>query len=316
MNEDEQTPLIPESALPPAAPKARPPLSADASLQATLGLFGQYMEEEGFSENTRKAFISDVRLLGKFLGIGQPIGEIGTQNLNDFLNWLLFERGVPCRPKSYSRRVTTLKVFFGWLYETGVLYFDPSSAVVQSSVSSPLPTLPTEDEITQSLAITAGWRQKGDARPHLLLTLLLDTGVKKGEAMAMVPNHVDRSDPDGPFLYIRYKNPRLRYKERKISLDPAWLEVFDEYLRQYRPPDTVFTCTARNLEYILHDVAETAGLPDGRLSFENLRWVSALRDLRGGVEPDHIRERLGLSRISWRETKAKLFRLTDAEKLP
>ena len=91
-------------------------LSADASIQAALGAFDRHMEEEGFAINTRKAFASDVRLLGKYIGVGQPIGEIGTKNLNDFLNWLVYERGVPCSRKSYARRVTTLKVFFAWLH--------------------------------------------------------------------------------------------------------------------------------------------------------------------------------------------------------
>lgn len=297
-----------------------PPLSTDASLQAALGLFEKHMQDEGFSINTAKAFASDIRLLGKYLGIGQPIGEIGTKNLNDFLNWLLNERGVPCSPKSYARRVTTLKVFFGWLHDSGILPTDPSAAVIQQSVSSPLPSLPDPADIDRALGVTDAWRageldHKPDVRPHLLLTLLLQTGIKKGEAMAIVPNHIDAADPQQPYLYIRYANPRLRYKERKVPLDPEWLGFLDEYLEQYRPTDTLFTCTARNLEYILHDVAETAEIEPGLLSFENLRWASALYDWNNDVEADDVRQKLGLSKIAWRETKAKLRRLAEQQQL-
>jgi site-specific recombinase XerD len=295
-----------------------PGLTKESSLQAALGAFEQHMEEEGFALNSRKAFTSDIRLLGKYLGVGQPIGDIGTKNLNDFLIWLLHERGVPCSPKSYARRVTSLKLFFGWLREAGILFNDPATAVIQSSVSSPLPTLPFPDEIEAALAVTQQWRKgddqrKPDARPHLLLTLLLQTGVKKGEAMAIVSNHIDRDDPNQPQLQIRYKNPNLRYKERNLDLDPDWLSLLDEYLAQYQPKDTLFTCTARNLEYILADIAETAGLEKGLLSFENLRWVSAMRDYQGGVEPTAIRQKLGLSPITWRETRAKLERLIQGQ---
>lgn len=312
----EQKPLISPNQLPPA--KDALPLSADASIQAALGLFETHMRNEGFAINTMKAFASDVRLLGKYLGIGQPIGKIGTNNLNDFLKWLLEERGVPCSPKSYARRVTTLKVFFGWLNEKGVLPNDPSAAVIQRSVKSPLPTVPSEDDLAQALVVTeqlrqGGQEQKPDARPHLLLTLLLQTGIKKGEAMAIVPNHIDRSDADQPMLFVRYANPRLRYKERKLPLAPEWLDVLDEYLAQYEPPDTLFTCTPRNLEYILRDVGDAANLERGLLSFENLRWASTLRDWRAKEEPDDIRQKLGLSKITWRETKSKLERLTENE---
>jgi integrase/recombinase XerD len=210
--------------------------------------------------------------------------------------------------------VTTLKVFFGWLHETGVLPHDPAAEVIQKSVSSPIPTLPTTADLEKALIVSQDIRRgdsgkKPDARPHLLLTLLLKTGIKKGEAMNMVPNHIDRSDPDEPILFIRYANPRLRYKERKVPLDPEWLDVLDEYMVQYTPSDTIFTCTARNLEYILRDVGDEAGLERGLLSFENLRWASALHDLQANIEPDDIRQKLGLSKITWRETKAKLEKL-------
>jgi site-specific recombinase XerD len=318
MNHDAQQPLIPKGELPSEADNS-PPVSSDASIQAALGAFEQHMREEGFAINTIKAFASDVRLLGKYLGIGQSVGEIGTKDLNDFMNWLLYERGVPCSPKSYARRVTTLKVFFGWLHDAGVLVTNPATAVIQQSVKSPLPILPSEAEVEKALVVTQAIRggemgKKADARPHLLLTLLLRTGIKKGEAMAIVPNHIDRDDPDEPMLFIRYANPRLRYKERKLYLEPDWLPVLDEYLKQYAPPDTLFTCTARNLEYILRDVGDAAGLVKGSLSFENLRWISALRDWRAKVEPDEIRQKLGLSKITWRETKSKLEQLTQGEK--
>jgi integrase/recombinase XerD len=318
MNERTQPDLFPEGTLPPAASEHQPRLSGSASIQAAMGLFEQHMQEKGFALNTVKAFISDVRLLGKYLGVGQSVGEIGTKNLNDFLSWLRYERGVPCSNKSYARRVTTLKVFFGWLHETGVLATNPATAVIQLTAKSPLPKLPTEIQLQRALEVTTQMREgsdskKPDVRPHFLLTLLLQTAVKKSEAMAIVPNHIDRNNPDGPILFIRYANPRLRNKERKLYLDPEWLDVLDEYLAQYPPTDTIFSCTARNLEYILTDVGNEAGLGQGLLSFENLRWASALRDWVAEVEPDEIRQKLGLSKITWRETKTKLEKLAKAQ---
>lgn len=322
MNDEKQSPLLTIDPLPnEQLDKEALTINANGSLQAALGLFQQKMQEEGFSIHTQKAFASDIRLLGKYLGIGQPIGDIGTNNLNDFMHWLAEERGVACSPKSYARRVTTLKVFFEWLHNEGILPYDPAKAVIQRTVRSPLPHVPTEDQLSKAVATSQAWQRgegdakgKPDARPYLLLSLLLKTGIKKGEAMAIVPNHIDREDPTAPILYIRYKNPRLRYKERKLALDGEWLAVLDEYLGQYLPPDTLFTCTARNLEYILRDIGEAAGLNAGLLSFENLRWVSALRDYRQKIDENEIRQKLGLSRITWRETRAKLGLLLEKER--
>ena len=72
-------------------------------------------KNSGFSEHTVKAFTGDLRLLQNFHGPDTPIHEIGNDELNQFLYWLQYERGVPCSPKSYARRVTTMKSFFGWL---------------------------------------------------------------------------------------------------------------------------------------------------------------------------------------------------------
>lgn len=314
MSDHRQPNLIPESQLPPIEGR----ITADTSLQAAMGAFEQHMRDQGFSVNTVKAFISDLRLLGKHLGIGQPVGNIGTKDLNDFLYWLAYKRGVPCSPKSYARRVTTLKVFFGWLHEKEVLVINPADGVVQRTVESPLPTVPTRYAIEKALDVTEAWRKgegvsKADARPHLLLTLLLKTGIKKGEAMAIVPNHIERDSAE-PSLFIRYKNPRMRYKERKVTLEPEWIDLLDAYLAQYKPTDTLFTCTARNLEYILHDVAEEAGLTKGLLSFENLRWASALIEYQTYGDSEDIRQRLGLSKVTWRETKKKLQKIAEKHK--
>jgi len=296
-------------------------ISPDASILAALGAFDSYMEEEGFSVNTRKAFLSDIRILGQYLGGGQAVGEIGTKNLNDFLNWLRHGRGVPCSNKTYARRITTLKTFFGWLHESGVIFFNPADKVIQVPVSSPLPEVPTRIDLDKALAVTSAIRmgsteKNPDARPHLLLTLLLETGIKKGETIALATNHVDRSDPAAPYIFIRYSNPGLRQKERKIPLSSEWLDTLDEYLEQYDPGNILFNCTARNLEYILSNVGEEVGLPQGRLSFENLRWASAIRDMEREVEANQIRYKLGISPVTWRVTQSKLERLIEKQKRP
>lgn len=315
-DDNTQKPLLEKNELPPEKQKENQlSINAESSLLAASGVFETHMGEEGFSINTVKAFMSDMRLLMSYIGAGQPVGAIGTNNLNDFLLWLLTERGVPCSPKTYARRVTTIKVFFGWLYDKGVIVTNPAFNVIQKSVKTPLPTPPSDAEIEAALAHTQGLRngdtgQKPDARPHLLMTLLLETAVKKGEAMAIVPNHINEEDGE-LMLNVRYKNPSMRYKERKIELYPEFQTLLDEYLLQYEPTDSLFTCTARNLEYVLRDIGDAAGIAPGRLSFENLRWAAALSDYLNNMDENSLREKLGLSKVTWRETKRKLDQLKE-----
>jgi integrase/recombinase XerD len=285
-------------------------MEPDTPFSAALRLYQAHLRGEGLTENSVRSFVSDVRLLARYLGIGQPVGGVSTRDLNNFLQWLRHGRGVACSPKSYARRVTALKSFYKWLHETRVVESDPSAAVIQYSVSSPLPEILTDAEVRRVLAVTQRRRkaEKPDARPELVIALVLQTGIKKSECMAIVPNHIDTSDAQHPFLYVRYSNPRQRHKERKLPLDPQWVEVLAEYQAQYKPRKKLFECTARNLEYVLTDVAEEAGLVK-HLSFEMLRWTSAVRDHLAKMPPDKLREKLGLSKISWRENGEKVAKL-------
>ncbi|MBI3287555.1 MAG: tyrosine-type recombinase/integrase [Chloroflexi bacterium] len=288
-------------------------LDGKSSLAAAMGAFHEHMVRQGFSPNTIKAFSGDLRLLAKFLGQNKAIGEIGTQDLVDFLTYLRFYRGVPCAPKSYARRVTTLKVLFGWLSKEKVIAADPAAALVHEPASSPLPEVLYDDQVERLLQTTKKIMEraeKPDPRPHLLVTLLLHTGLKKSECLGIRLSHLDLSSPQNPALYVRYEDPRKRKKERVLQLPPNFPSLFGRYQERYAPKERLFECTARNLEYVLADAAREAGLAQG-VSFENLRMTAALRDYRAGVPADRLREKLGLSAVSWREREAKLKRLAS-----
>lgn len=294
---------------------APPPFESTASITAAMGAFEEHMRREGFSENTIKAFRSDLNILAQFTGAGRAVGDISTQDLNDYLEWLQVGRGVPCNNKSLARRLTTLKVFFGWLVEVGVLDADPAAPVAHQPVSTPLPQILSDVQVERMLAVTGALYRpengvRADARPHLLATLMLQTGIKKGECMSIVLNHLDFSDPNSPAVWIRYQDPRRRHKERKLRLLKEWPEVFEEYKTQYKIEEAIFPCTARNLEYVLADVAQAADLPKG-LSFEMLRWTSAVRDFKAQMPAERQRQKMGLSKASWREVKVKLARLAQ-----
>jgi len=301
-----------------------PPQSASdihrkTALKHTYTLFMQFLKESGKSDHTLKAFDADLRLAGSYLDDSRSIGEFSTTDLNDFLHWLENGRGVPCSRKSYARRVTTLKVYFRWLKGLGAISQDPAKAVLQRSGPAPLSDVLSLDQIQACIEASREFR-KGDSqdyRPEMLLRLCADTGMKKGEVMALKPEDIDRSNPYRPVLMIRHKSRNV-YKERRIVLDPDWLAIFDSYLDQYpqkadkngnKKPE-IITCTSRNLEYILTDIGEAAGLPFN-LSFEVLRWTSAVRDHVQGIEDDIIREKLGLSEISWYETGQKIRKLAE-----
>jgi integrase/recombinase XerD len=273
-----------------------------------------YLLDQGKSPYTVRAFQNDLQLLAGYLPPDRAIGAISTRDLNNFLNWLQQGRGVPCSPKSLSRRITSIKSFFRWLHQSGRILVDPAEKVVQQSVISPLPTVLTDEEVEKVLEVANGYRaaKKPDARPYTLLLLLLSTGIKKGECLSIQTNHIDLEAPGGPILFVRYASPRNRYKERKIPLPEEWVAAYQEYLIQYQPKDVIFPWSPRRLEYLLEDMGEEAGL-EKHLSFDMCRWTCALRDWKSDMNREHLRQKLGISKIQWREVSMKLKQLSQLD---
>ena len=289
-------------------------ISAQTTLIPAVNAWKVYLADQGRSPHTIKAFASDVLLLAAHLPPDRNLASITTLDLNHFIRWLQTGRGVPCSPKSLARRITSVKAFFRWLRTGGVISIDPAEKVLQQSVVSPLPEVLTFEEIKAVLAAAKKYQhsKKPDIRPYTLLLLLLSTGIKKGECLALSPNHLDLDNPNGPYLFVRYGSMRNRYKERKIDLPPEWVEVYREYAAQYPQGDRVFDWSPRRLEYLLEDISKEAGLSK-HLSFDMCRWTCALNDYLSGLEPEKIRQKLGISKIQWREIHLKLRNLAEKE---
>jgi integrase/recombinase XerD len=286
----------------------------ESSLSAAVNAWGEALEASGRSINTVKAFTGDMRLVGKYVGAGTAVVSIGTHDLKNFLEWMLNKRGVPCSPKTYARRITSIKAFFRWLVETEVLVENPASPIPQQTVLSPLPPVLTPEEMDAVLQAADAFRKddRADSRPYTLVGLLLHTGVKKGECLRIHLSHIDLNSVDGPILFIRYGDVSKRYKERKLSLPPAWVSAYRDYLASYQPRERLFPWSPRRLEYLLEDIGEAAGL-EKHLSFDMCRWTSALKDYQAGMETDKIRQKLGISKIQWREVGNKLDKLAVSE---
>ena len=137
----EQLPLFstPRAATP--EPVSNPSTVAAAgpnsSLNAAILAWREHLEKERSPTNTVKAFIGDLNLAAQFLGAFKGISQVTTRDLDNWLEWQRTSK--KCSPKTYARRVTSLKSFFRWLNQVGVLAADPAAALIQQSVLSPLP---------------------------------------------------------------------------------------------------------------------------------------------------------------------------------
>ena len=290
-------------------------LDGVTTLPPAINAWGMFLQDHGRSPYTIKSFLGDINLLAEFLPPDQIIADISKDNLSNFLEWLKSGRGrnIPCSPKSFSRRITTIKSFFRWLNSHSIIPNDPAKTILQHSVLSPLPEVLTPSEVETVLQAAEKFMigEKSDSRPYTLVKLLLETGVKKGECIALKLNHLETKTTE-PYLYVRYPSLKDRNKERKINISKQLITALELYTQQYSILDQLFPWSPRRLEYILEDIG-TFAHSSKHISFSMSRWTCALEDLRKGVDPDQIRQKLGVSKIQWRELKMKLDQLLSIQ---
>lgn len=290
-------------------PDLTPPLRANSTVAEAVAAFHEYMMRKGFSENTIKAFQNDLKFLADYLGRETKLYHVSTQNLDEFLPWLAEARGMDFSAKTQARRITTMKVFFGWLHGVGVISTDPAEPLVQIQARTPLATVLRDSDVRTLLLKAQDIsrdRQNPDARPYLLVSLLVQTGIKKAECARLLIDDIDTAQPSSPVLTVRYREERYAHKNRSLGLTATIVPALQQYLAQYSPKDLLFDCTPRNLEYVLEDLGELAGIRYVQVGFEALRWTCAVRDFRNGMPEEQLRQKMGLSKISWRETSEKV----------
>lgn len=285
-------------------------------LGEALVAFASHLDKRPVADNSRKAYWGDVNLFVRHLTHneseeGPPLLKITTEHVRSFLS-SEEKRKNANSPKSIERRLTSLKVFFRFLRERGDIALDPADGVPYRPAVDPLPDyLPDGDaeRVLQSARDYAAG-EKLDTRPLTVIALVLETGIKKSECLALVRDDIDRSARS---IYIRYAKKHLKFKERELLLSPDSMAVVEAHIERYGVTGHLFDCTGRNLEYIFNGkIAPKAGL--SVLTFEQLRWTCALRDFRAGLlDNEALQYKYGLSPIGWVEMAAKLDRIIRAE---
>ena len=292
-----------ETAFPPLV--RTKPLTEQSSLTACFIPYQQDLRLRGKSNYTVTCFLSDLKMFSDYIGRDTPVGRIAKEQLTDWLMKLKFgKKGQVPAPKTMARRVTFLKNFFSWLIRDGVIREDPSASLVLERPLPPLPELLFDDEIERLLEVSAE-----DPRSHCLVYLVLHAGLKKEEVMGLKLEHIDLSNPQVPLITIHFPAATgKQHRERRLALPAEFTTIMKQYVAKYHPADELFVCTDRNLNYILARSVKKAGIRK-RVTLQLLRDSFAVEQLKSGVPPETLREKLGLSDEAWLESREKYRRL-------
>ncbi len=284
------------------------PLGAESSLGLALHWFEQEMQRLGMAENTRKTYAKAVSLLIRYLGVSRKLSQVTGDDLRRFQAWV--EERANC-PKTAELKLTAVRRFFRALNEAGILPVNVAADMYPAKASSPLPVVLNRAQADEIRQVVAGWATRSDdpdVMPALLVTLMLDMGLRIGEVERLHLDDIDLSNPLRPIVHIRYSEKRHRAKQRALIAPPALADLIDRYLRHHPLPEgegRLLPWSRRQLQYVVTRVGKAAGLRRP-LTPNTLRWTYALDQFQAGIDSETLRQRLGLSELGWKDVETRL----------
>jgi integrase/recombinase XerD len=275
-------------------------------VQAQVDRFLRYLQDEqGCSENTIAAYRNDLRQFVTFI---DPVAAGSTGSWGDVDRQLIERYGGFINERNYApstiaRKIASIKSFFSYLLDSGLLKENPTIVLDAPKVEKPLPHIMSVEEIEQLLAEPAKRTTPKALRDRALLDLLYATGMRVSEVITLRLSDVDMTGEHVLCVGRDGNTRQLPLTTRALESLSAYLEKGREALVQDRAETMLFVnqrghpLTRQGLWLIIKAYAEAAGLgPD--ITPHTLRHSFAAHRLAGGARLQEVRELLGHANIS------------------
>lgn len=149
-----------------------------------LEQFAAHAAATGKSPNTVKAYVSDVRLFGRwFKQTNDQVlapERITPIDIREYRSYLLTVRNY--KPATVNRKLAGISAFCGWAGDVGLLTGDPTHGVSPVAEVRPAPKWLDKNE---QYALLRAVQAKGRVRDIALVTLMLHTGLRVSEVSAL-----------------------------------------------------------------------------------------------------------------------------------
>lgn len=192
-----------------------------------VGPFSDYLRfERGLSRRTRDAYLRDCRQLLAFAldaDVSEP-GQVGYRLLRDYVARLV-DRGLAA--STVSRKISSLRSYFGFLADEGVLEEDPSEKLEPPRRGRPLPDVLTVTEVESILAAVPAEHELA-FRDRAMLEVLYGAGLRVSELITL---GVRDLLPGEGLVRVLGKGS----KERLVPLGGRATDALERYLRELRP---------------------------------------------------------------------------------
>lgn len=199
------------------------------------------------SPNTVDAYRSDVTLFAQWVerqNIFEPI-EVSRDVVRQYVSFLTTMK---LAKRSITRKIASLRRYFGWLVRNGVMPSDPTSGVHTPSDSGRLPKVLTSDQLEALLVSTdleaPQWRTSRDTA---VVELLYGSGLRVSELCGMDLNSVNVKAQAIVVMGKGAKERRVPMSEPSLDALTIWIKFRHEVVTSEGEPALFLNTRGRRL---------------------------------------------------------------------
>jgi tyrosine recombinase XerC len=199
-----------------------------------LEKFFTYLEiERNYSGHTILNYRIDLEEFFKFLG-PTSIEAVGYPDLRRFLAQL---KGRNLKPRTVSRKLSSLRSFFKFLQREKVIRSNPAKLLVTPKLDKPLPHFMSEEETVQLIESPKSGKLNSP-RDRAIFEILYSTGIRVSELVGL---NVEDVDFIGNIIKVMGKGK----KERLVPIGDQALDALKKYM-DARKADNKFVFLNKN----------------------------------------------------------------------
>lgn len=283
-------------------------MSTNLLILDAIKKFVSHLNALGRSNNTIIAYQGDLNQFSDYLSDKEinRVDQIEADEIKRFKDYLLKDKSYTA--KTVSRKLNSIKSFFHFLLEEGVIDRDFSRSVKHPKTKNSLPNVfkPIEYRSLRDIC-------RQDKRILAIVELMLQAGLRISEVA-----NLRISDVKEDKLIIRAKNSQ---DKREIPLNSSAKTAIQEYLgeRYEAKKDFLFTTKTgrqllvRNIRSIINRYFEKAGLD--KVKVNDLRNTFIVEQLKAGVPLEIVAKIVGHKRIITTERYLELIEEPEGESI-
>lgn len=260
-----------------------PTLDAGSSLTHARGWYRHHLERNRRPPNTIASYSYDLLVLENLIG-PKPLNKITGSDIAKYL-------GEAANKTTRKRRLTSARRFFTWLIdEAKVLRFDPTEGYFPHTIQLRVPVPLFVDE--QGALMEAA--RNDEAWSATAIWLMMRLGLTRSELLALKRDHIDRTDPETPIVYVFYDDLSRQAKERQLAATPEFAALYDDFLEARDPQVVLFPVGRQAVNGMVERVRRAAGITKD-VTPQTLRHTYAVEQAKAGADAGQLLALLGLA---------------------